>query len=221
MKFIWLIWLWLVGCTLAFSQPKNRLSLGYHQGYVVERNDLAKLGLQAGLERQLSPRWSVSVNWAMEDYCRCDLSSYRLWLREHIIIAGLNRHSSPTFSSPAFSRFMMWSLWTNYSIPIHGSSSRWMIGTGLLHRTGAERFFLARTNFELVFDLQLSRDWAIPIRLAYRYDPPYQRWGLTAFVMYQGYFRYQTSYLGNNPMNVMQAGVTFDLRLGRREKLGD
>ncbi|MEM7656597.1 MAG: hypothetical protein AAF399_10750 [Bacteroidota bacterium] len=220
MRLICLLYLGVTVSSLAISQPKNRLSVGYQQGYIVERNDWSDLGLQVGLEHQLSPRWSVSASWAMEDYCRCDLASYffhpryRKW-----DLTFIPEQSSSSLSEPAFSRFFYWSLMGNYQWKL-GDHPGYLLGSlGVTHRTGFEDYYLAFT-WEFVFDVQWSQDWAIPIRLAYRYDPPHRWWGFTAFVLYQGYFQYESSIdLGNNPMNVMQAGISFDVRLGRKERL--
>jgi hypothetical protein len=186
----------------------------------VERNDWSDLGLQVGLERQLSSRWSVSASWSMEDYCRCDLAPYRFHPRYRKWgLTFIPEQSSSSLSESAFSRFFYWSLMGNYQWKLGDHPGYFLGSLGLTYRTGTEEYFRFRSSFELIFNGQFSHDWAIPIRLAYRYDPPHRWWGLTAFVLYQGYFRYESSIdLGNNPMNVMQAGITFDVRLGRRER---
>jgi hypothetical protein len=208
----------LLGTLTAFAQ-KNRISLGYHSAYIIERGTFSKLGLQLSLERQLSPRWSILGEYALDDYCRCDVGSYGFRIRKRNAALFNRPQSSPNLDVPGLSRFSNWTIIGQYLFPIGPQSNQHIgLGTGLAWRSGFE-YFLQAITWELVLDVRFSSDWAIPIRLSYRYDPPHRWWGLTAFVLYQGYFHYETDYLGNNPMNVLHTGINFDVRWGKREQL--
>ena len=208
----------LLATLTAFAQ-KNRISLGYHSAHIIERGTFSKLGLQLSLERQLSPHWSILGEYALDDYCRCDWGSYGFRIRKrNTALYHINQYS-PNLEVPGLSRFLNWTVIGQYLFPIGPQNNQHIgLGTGLVWRSGFEHFLLGIT-WELVTDARHSSDWAIPIRLSYRYDPPHRWWGLTAFVLYQGYFHYERDYLGNNPMNVLHTGINFDFRWGKREPL--
>lgn len=210
----------LLAYAVSFCQTKNRIALSYHQSYIIERAESSKFGLHLNLERMLSPSWSASFEYGLDDYCRCDWGKYTFRPGEFRHFLANTDHSSPSLVQPELGRLYHWTLMLNRHLRLGIHSSRSMIvGTGITWRKGLEQYLLYITPFEALGDYRPSSDWAIPIRIAYRYDPPHRWWGLTAYILYQGYFHYERDYLGNNPMNVLQAGVNFDIRFGKREEL--
>ncbi|MEM7654597.1 MAG: hypothetical protein AAF399_00600 [Bacteroidota bacterium] len=213
----------LLLCSTAISLfgQKNRLSVGYHQAYIMERRDPSILGLQLSFERKIASNWSVLAEFSMDDDCRCDVGPYRfLWRTKVPVTLMLNMFkTTPSMTRPSASRFFHPMLLFQHHIHLNSERNQTvLIGTGINYRYGGEMFFQAIT-WEAVVDSRWSADWAIPIRVAYRYSPPYRPWGLTAYLIYQGYFHYQQDYLGNGPMNVLHLGINLDLRLGKRPAL--
>ncbi|NQZ79231.1 MAG: hypothetical protein HRT61_24395 [Ekhidna sp.] len=212
----------ILACIPLVSLGQNRLFVGYHQAHVMERNEWGRFGYQFGYERELTPRWSTVIGYALDEYCRCDVEPYSItqfhFLRRTRADESLWNNmfrSSADVDDPAFSRLGHWKVMMQLNLtPKSKTNHSLSVGSGLLFRVGREQFFQALT-WEVVNDVRIHRDWAIPIRLNYRYGPPQRWWSLNAFVLYQGFFVYAKDFLGNAPMNVLQMGVNIDFIWGK------
>ena len=211
--------LFLLFGTTTFAQ-KNRISLGYHSAYIIERGTFSKLGLQLSLERQLSSRWSILGEYAFDDYCRCDLEPYTFQRKDLTTALDYNMwKTSPNKFVPSTGRFMHGMLLAAYHWKLGKNSNQSLsLGSGLLWRKGGEMYLIAIT-WEGVVSYRRNSDWAIPIRLGYHYNPPNRWWGITGYLQYQGYFHYAKNWTGNAPMNVLHTGINFDFRWGKREQM--